>query len=62
MGYTLKDQLQIVYSYDVVTSSLRKYQSGSHEISLIYSTNLGFDKKKRGFNNRFLRQRFQYLL
>jgi hypothetical protein len=62
MGYTLKDQLQIVYSYDFVTSALRKYQSGTHEISIIYSTNLGFDKKKRGFNNRFLRQRFQYLL
>lgn len=62
LGYTLKDKIQIVYSYDFITSPLRTYQRGTHEISMIFSSNLGFDKKKRGFNNRFLRQRFQYLL
>lgn len=62
LGYTLKDMVQIAYSYDFVTSPLRRYQSGSHEISLIFSSNLGTDVKKRGFNGRFLKQRFQYLL
>ena len=62
LGYTIKDKIQIVYSYDFVTSALRKYQSGTHEISMIFSSNFGTDKKKSGFNGRFLKQRFQYLL
>ena len=62
LGYTIQDKVQIVYSYDFVTSPLRKYQKGTHEISLIFSSNFGTDKKRRGFNNRFLKQRFQYLL
>lgn len=62
LGYTIKDNLQISYSYDFVTSPLRTYQKGSHEIMIIFSSNLGTDKKKRGFNGRFLKQRFQYLL
>lgn len=62
LGYTIQDKVQIVYSYDFITSPLRKYQKGTHEISLIFSSNLGTDKKKRGFNGRFLKQRFQYLL
>ena len=62
LGYTLKDNFQIAYSYDVVTSPLRTYQKGSHEIKLVFSSFMGTDKKKRGFNGRFLKQRFQYLL
>lgn len=62
VGYTIKDYLQISYSYDFVTSPLRTYQKGSHEVMIIFSSNLGTDKKKRGFNGRFLKQRFQYLL
>lgn len=62
LGYTIKDQIQISYSYDFVTSPLRKYQKGSHEIMIIFSSNMGTDKKKRGFDKRFLRQRFQYML
>ncbi len=62
LGYTLKDCIQISYSYDFVTSPLRTYQKGSHEIMIIFSSNMGKDKRKRGFNGRFLRQRFQYLL
>ena len=62
LGYTIMDQFQIVYSYDVVTSPLRKYQSGSHEAKFIWSTNLGTDKKRRGLNKDFIRQKFQYLL
>jgi type IX secretion system PorP/SprF family membrane protein len=62
LGFTLKNQLQVAYSYDIVTSPLRTYNNGSHEISLVFSSNMGRDQKKKGFNNRFLKQKFQYLL
>ena len=62
LGCTIKNDIQVAYSYDIVTSPLRAYQKGTHEIRIIFSSNLGTDKRKRGFNNRFLRQRFQYLL
>ena len=62
LGVNIKNKFQIAYSYDIVTSPLRKYNSGSHELSLVFSSNMGRDQKKRGFNNRFLRQKFQYLL
>ena len=62
LGYTLKDNFQIAYSYDIVTSPLRTYQKGSHEIKLVFSSFMGTDKKHRGFNGRFLKQKFQYIL
>ncbi len=62
LGSTIKENFQISYSYDIVTSPLRKYQSGSHELSLIFSSNMGTDKKRRGVDKRFIRQRYQYLL
>lgn len=62
LGCTLKEKFQICYSYDIVTSPLRKYQSGSHELSLIFSSNMGTDKKKRGLDKRFIKQRYQYLI
>lgn len=62
LGYTIKDNIHIAYSYDFVTSPLRKYQKGSHEVMLVFSSNLGTDKKKRGLDGRFLRQKYQYLL
>lgn len=62
LGYTIKENFQIAYSYDFVTSPLRKYQNGSHEVKLIFSSNFGTDQKRRGFNSRFLKQKFQYLL
>ncbi len=62
LGYTIQEKIQISYSYDFVTSPLKKYQSGSHEIKFIFSSNLGTDKKRRGMDSRFLKQRFQYLL
>lgn len=62
LGVNIKNQFQIAYSYDVITSPLKKYTSGSHEISLVFSSNMGRDQKKHGFNGRFLKQKFQYLL
>lgn len=61
-GFNIKNQFQVAYSYDIITSPLRKYSGGSHEISLVFSSNLGRDQQKHGFNNRFLKQKFQYLL
>ena len=62
LGFNVKNQFQIAYSYDIITSPLKKYSGGSHEIGIVFSSNLGRDQKKKGFNNRFLRQKFQYLL
>lgn len=62
LGYTIKEKVQISYSYDFVTSPLRKYQSGSHELTLIFSSNFGTDKKRRGLDKRFTKQRYQYLI
>lgn len=62
LGYTIKENFQIAYSYDFVTSPLRKYQNGSHEVKIIFSSNFGTDQKKRGSNGRFLKQKFQHLL
>lgn len=62
LGVNIKNQFQIAYSYDIVTSSLSKYNNGSHEISIVFSSNLGREQKRRGFNGRFLKQKFQYLL
>jgi type IX secretion system PorP/SprF family membrane protein len=62
LGVTLKEQFQIAYSYDIVTSPLSKYQSGSHELKLVFSSNLGTDQKRKGLNKQFLKQKFQFLL
>lgn len=62
LGVTLKEQIQIGYSYDLVTSPLRKYQGGSHEIKIVFSSNLGTDQKRKGLNKQFLKQKFQFLL
>jgi type IX secretion system PorP/SprF family membrane protein len=62
LGYTIKEKFQISYSYDIVTSPLRKYQSGSHELTLIFSSNMGTDQKKRGGDKRFSKQKYQYLI
>jgi type IX secretion system PorP/SprF family membrane protein len=62
LGFNIQNQFQVAYSYDIITSPLKKYSGGSHEISVVFSSNLGRDEKKKGFNGRFLKQKFQYLL
>ncbi|MES2762047.1 MAG: type IX secretion system membrane protein PorP/SprF [Bacteroidota bacterium] len=62
LGCTIKENFQICYSYDIITSPLRKYQSGSHEISIIFSSNMGTDKKRRGLDKRFIKQKYPYLI
>ena len=60
-GFTFMDDFNISYSYDVVTSQLRSYQGGSHEIMIVWSSNLGMDTKKKYDNNRFKKQRYGYM-
>ncbi len=61
LGYTIHDNYEICYSYDFITSALRHYTTGTHEITLIWSAdNIGkknhrgdtfddFQKKKYGY-------------
>lgn len=62
VGFTFKKDFQFSYSYDIVTSPLRHFQSGSHEIMLIWSSNLGRDKRSKYDNNRFKRQKYGFML
>ncbi len=63
LGITVQNALQIGYSYDITTSPLAAYVGGTHEIKLIFSSNAGTDNKhKHGINNKFLKQKFQYLI
>lgn len=34
VGYTIKETFQFGYSYDIITSNLRNYSTGSHEVML----------------------------
>lgn len=61
VGYTFNNFAQIAYSYDYSINNLRYFNSGTHEIMLVYT----FDKstnKKPGRNTRFQKQKFGYLL
>lgn len=61
LGVTIHNDFEVCYSYDLVTSSLSHYTSGSHEITLIFSTDSfrknnkpgdsfdSFQKKKYGY-------------
>ena len=59
IGASFLDDFQVSYSYDFLISKLRKTNSGSHEITLVYSTNLMQAKRKA--DDRFLRQKYGYL-
>ena len=58
MGVIFKDVFQMSYSYDLVTSALRKVNYGSHEAMIVYSINWG---KKRKTNDDFAKRKYHYL-
>ena len=60
LGYTIQNTYQISYSYDISTNSLRNTNGGTHEIKLIFSSNM-FQNDKKNRNKEFQRQHFQYL-
>jgi type IX secretion system PorP/SprF family membrane protein len=61
VGYTIDQTFQIGYSYDFSTNALRSYNTGSHEIKLVYV----FDKDKNGRhgqNTGFQHRHFTWVL
>ena len=60
LGYTFYNTYQISYSYDLSVNNLRTTNSGTHELKLIFSSNL-FQSDKKNRNREFQRQHFQYL-
>ncbi|MFL5753354.1 MAG: type IX secretion system membrane protein PorP/SprF [Bacteroidia bacterium] len=61
LGYTLDETFQVSYSYDYSTNALRAYNSGTHEIKLVYV----YDKDKHlrhGQNDSFQHKHFKWLL
>jgi type IX secretion system PorP/SprF family membrane protein len=60
LGYTILNTYQICYSYDLSTNRLKTANSGTHELKLVFSSNL-FEEKGKGRNKEFQRQKFQYL-
>jgi len=61
VGTTILEKFHISYSYDIVTSHLRSFESGSHEILLAWSSNIGMDKKKQYDMSRFKRQKYGFM-
>jgi type IX secretion system PorP/SprF family membrane protein len=60
VGYSFLEDFQISYSYDLLISKLRANSSGSHEIMLVYSSNI-FKGRHKGVKDKFLHQRYGYL-
>lgn len=61
VGATFIEEFHVSYSYDLVTSSLRSFQAGSHEIMLAWSSNIGQDKKKKYDTSRFKKQKYGFM-
>jgi type IX secretion system PorP/SprF family membrane protein len=60
-GFTYREEFHVSYSYDFITSPLRQFQSGSHEIMLVWSSNIGRGKEKKYDNKRFKRQKYGFM-
>ncbi|HRG51426.1 MAG TPA: type IX secretion system membrane protein PorP/SprF [Bacteroidia bacterium] len=60
LGYSFLNDFQVSYSYDFSITHLRAYSSGSHEITLVFSSDFKHSKKGK-FDDRFLRQKYGYL-
>ena len=55
LGIEMKNGLKVGYSYDFVTSSLRKYNTGSHEFTFRYSFKVNNEKIPQKYKSvRFL--------
>jgi len=61
VGATFKEDFHISYSYDFVTSPLRRFQAGSHELMLAWSTDIGRDKKHKYDTDRFKKQKYGFM-
>ena len=54
LGFELNNGLRIGYAYDIMTSALAAYGSGSHELYLNYSFDLGKNRNKKYKSVRYL--------
>ena len=59
VGATIMDHLQVSYSYDLLTSKLRNYSSGSHEIMLIYNFIKAYDDTNTHRTMKFAHQKYK---
>lgn len=59
-GVVIQEDFQICYSYDIIVSKLKAFNSGTHEVMLVYSTSFGRDKGKGRFKE-FQRQKYGYM-
>jgi len=60
LGVTIMDDFQVSYSYDIQIGKLKGYNNGSHEIMLVFSSNI--IKQRHGVKgDKFLRQKYGYL-
>ncbi|MFY8188708.1 MAG: type IX secretion system membrane protein PorP/SprF [Flavobacterium sp.] len=48
VNFRFNEQIRIGYSYDYTLTNLTRFNSGSHEFLVLFD--LGFDKKKKGFD------------
>lgn len=55
VGATIKEFVQVSYSYDILTSNVSKYSKGTHEIMLSFSHSI-FSRR-----NRFIHERYSYM-
>ena len=60
-GATFMEDFRVAYSYDVLTSSLRPFQYGSHEIMIMWSSNIGKGKKNKYDSERFKKQKYGFM-
>jgi type IX secretion system PorP/SprF family membrane protein len=63
LGLTIKNNFEVCYSYDLVTSALSHYTSGSQEITLIFSAESlkGGGNKKGSNNDGFMKKKYGYM-
>jgi type IX secretion system PorP/SprF family membrane protein len=62
LGYTIKDNFEICYSYDFVTSGLSHYTTGSHEFTVIWSTdNIGKKQHRGDTFDQFQKRKYGYM-
>lgn len=62
LGYTIKDNYEICYSYDFITSALSHYTTGTHEITLIWSAdNIGKKQHRGDTFDSFQKKKYGYM-
>ena len=54
LGFELNNGMKIGYAYDIMTSALAAYGSGSHEFYISYSLDLGKNRIKKYKSIRYL--------